>query len=329
MSSYHTSFGYTSQRISIAEEREFEQDYIGRLDQTAKRFMGRADTVEFTDDEEILIKDDFGIHIMYDCVQSDMDLLKDELLLTGSFYIKAQEPLMDAEDTVKLSPIIDRLSTLEKLMSYESKFQFKKANLVRLYMEAYEHITDPLEQKRFIQFIINIMAERPRLNLDSCSFEDSYKLELHILDKKLEFIRNVMQFQIERERKINEDISDYLEKAHKIINDNIDGKWNYHRSQDINSELEKRGLELESKRLKKRPKAEESKKDIKINLNEDPDKDKEDKEDKGREKSPSKKELQDLYKKNRRGLIGLEEEPEDRFSKALGLPKIGQEDIYK
>ena len=48
-----------------------------------------------------------------------------------------------------------------------------------------------------------------------------------------------------------------------------------------------------------------------------------------KEKSPSKKDLQDLYKKNRRGLIGLDEEPEDRFSKALGLPKIGQEDIYK
>ena len=43
--------------------------------------------------------------------------------------------------------------------------------------------------------------------------------------------------------------------------------------------------------------------------------------------------MEDLYKQKRRGLIGLEEEseeePEDRFSDALGLPKISQEDIYK
>lgn len=48
-----------------------------------------------------------------------------------------------------------------------------------------------------------------------------------------------------------------------------------------------------------------------------------------RDNSPSKKEMQDLYKQKRRGLIGLEEEPEDRFSEALGLPKISQNDIYK
>lgn len=48
-----------------------------------------------------------------------------------------------------------------------------------------------------------------------------------------------------------------------------------------------------------------------------------------REKSPSKREMQELYRQKRRGLIGLEEEPEDRFSEALGLPKVSQEDIYK
>ena len=48
-----------------------------------------------------------------------------------------------------------------------------------------------------------------------------------------------------------------------------------------------------------------------------------------RKKSPSKREMEDLYKQKRRGLIGFEEEPEDRFSDALGLPKISQEDIYK
>jgi hypothetical protein len=133
-------------------------------------------------------------------------MIANELLLTGSFYIKRQEPLMDSEDLANLNPMIDRISTLEKLMMYESQFQFKKAKLVRLYMETYEHIVDSLEQQRFIQLVVNIMAERPRLNLDSNTFEDSYKLELEILDKKLELLQNVVRFQISNELKENKKI---------------------------------------------------------------------------------------------------------------------------
>lgn len=125
MSTYHTSFGYTTFRISEAEEKEFEADYTQRMDLGAKKFMGRSDFVEFTENEEILIKDDFGIHIMYDCVETDMELLKNEILLTGSFFIKNQEPLMDAEDPENLTPIIDRISTLENLMNFEAKFHYK------------------------------------------------------------------------------------------------------------------------------------------------------------------------------------------------------------
>lgn len=325
MSTYHTSFGYTTMRISEAEEKEFDVDYTNRMDLNSKKFLGRADFVEFTSNEEILIKDDFGIHIIYDCVETDMDMLKDEILLTGSFFIKTQEPLMDAENTEKLTPIIDRISTLESLMKFEAKYHFKKALLVRLYMEAYEHIVDPLEQKRFIQFIANMMAERPRLNLDSYSFENSYKLELHILDKKLEFLKNIVQFQISTEHKVNGNICDSLEKAHKLINENINGKWKYYRTEDINEELEKRGLEKKRKRkadVKFGDKKVDKNNPVTIDLAQVPS-------NIDREKSPSKKDQQKLFKKNRRGLIGLEEEPEDRFSKVLGLPKIGQEEIYK
>lgn len=54
-----------------------------------------------------------------------------------------------------------------------------------------------------------------------------------------------------------------------------------------------------------------------------------DKKEYNRQESPSKQEMQEVFKGKRKGLIGLEEEPEDRFSQALGLPKISQEDIYK
>lgn len=53
-------------RVSAAEEEEFERELQGHMDASAKKFMGRADFVEFKEEEEILVKDDFGIYIMYD-----------------------------------------------------------------------------------------------------------------------------------------------------------------------------------------------------------------------------------------------------------------------
>ena len=45
-------------------------------------------------------------------------------------------------------------------------------------MEAYEHITDPLEQQRLMQIITDLMARRPRLNLQATYFIDSYTAEI-------------------------------------------------------------------------------------------------------------------------------------------------------
>lgn len=342
MSRYHTSFGYTMRRFAVGEEYEYEQEHKNQMDKTAKRFMGRTDHVEFNNQDEILIKDDFGIHIMYDCVESDLEMIANEILLTGSYYIKKQEPLFDAEDTEHLNPIIDRISVLEKLMECEAKYQFKKAGLIRLYMEAYEHIVDPLEQQRFIQLIVDIMAERPRLNLDSCSFEDSYQLELEILTKKRELLENVIRFQIASERKENEKICDYLEKSHELINDSIAKKWQNYRPEDINEEYKKRGLhrnDLEetkipsssnSKTVTEKTSHLSSKRDSKARVSPIDTTHRENgSQSPSRVKSPTKNEMQELYKQKRRGLIGLEEEPEDRFSDALGLPKISQDDIYQ
>jgi hypothetical protein len=39
----------------------------------------------------------------------------------------------------------DRLELLDDLLGKEATFQFKKVRLIQIYMEAYEHISDPLE----------------------------------------------------------------------------------------------------------------------------------------------------------------------------------------
>ena len=125
-----------------------------------------------------------------------------------------------------------------------------------------------------------------------------------------------------------------------MINDSIDNKWTAFRPEHINAELENRGIHRKTNEVRtEKPSAPN-------NLNTDSlAKDTDEKQTSQRPsqidtsritqdsptraKSPTKQEMEQLFKAKRRGLIGLEEEPEDRFSEALGLPKISQQDIYK
>jgi hypothetical protein len=69
--------------------------------------MGRIDFVEIDESlEEVYIKDDFGIYILYDCVLQDMKFLEDELCKVGSFYLHKSEVLIDPKS--KPIPCRDR-----------------------------------------------------------------------------------------------------------------------------------------------------------------------------------------------------------------------------
>jgi hypothetical protein len=50
-------------------------------------------------------------------------------------------------------------------------------------MECYEHVTDPLEQQKLMQVITDIMARRPRLNLNANYFLDAYEAEINCVKK--------------------------------------------------------------------------------------------------------------------------------------------------
>ena len=56
--------------------------------------------------------------------------------------------------------------------------------LIEQFLEAYEHTCDNLEQARLVQIIVDIMGQRPRLNLECPYFKDSYKNEIDILKQK-------------------------------------------------------------------------------------------------------------------------------------------------
>jgi hypothetical protein len=111
--------------------------------------------------------------------------LEEEIVRIGSYYINKSELLLDPTENVSGNrpyPVKDRLEVLDDLLTCEAEFQFKKVKLMQVYMECYEHITDPLEQQKLMQIITDIMSRRPRLNLTANYFKDSYKAESACLD---------------------------------------------------------------------------------------------------------------------------------------------------
>jgi hypothetical protein len=58
-------------------------------------------------------------------------------------------------------------------------------------MESYEHMSDPLEQQRLIQIVVDLMAQRPRLNLTASYFTDSYEAENLCLAKHTELMKTM------------------------------------------------------------------------------------------------------------------------------------------
>jgi len=49
-------------------------------------------------------------------------------------------------------------------------------------MEAYEHTCDPLESVRLLQIIVDVMAQRPRLNMEASMYTESYQTEIEALN---------------------------------------------------------------------------------------------------------------------------------------------------
>jgi hypothetical protein len=139
-----------------------------------------------------LVKDDYGIHILYDAAFADMRAMEMEILKICSFYINKAEPLLD-NDLRNMYPAVDRLKILDDALHYENRYQEKKLELINAYLECYEHVSDILEQQRIIQAIVDEMALRPKLNLSGTHFKDSYIAEIDAIDTKTKLLRDMMK----------------------------------------------------------------------------------------------------------------------------------------
>lgn len=138
---FHCSFGEP-----VTKESEGGSNVLlGGISETSLKLMGRIDKIELDEKkEEVYVKDDFGVYILYDCVLQDMKNIEEELVGIASYFVSKAEVLQDVHSE-KPQPCKDRLELLDDLLLLESRFQFRKVKLVMAYMECYEHITDPLE----------------------------------------------------------------------------------------------------------------------------------------------------------------------------------------
>jgi hypothetical protein len=87
----------------------------------------------------------------------DFEKLEQELLRVGTHYSSSKR----FEKSRKTGPSIEYLLFLEELYEQELLFQRKKQKILDCYLEIYEHIIDPLEQKRITQIIINLIGIFP------------------------------------------------------------------------------------------------------------------------------------------------------------------------
>lgn len=143
---FHCTFGEPTQKVTVDMEMDLERSQAGGVSAQSLKLMGRIDRVELDDaKEEVYVKDDFGVYILYDCVLQDMKGLEDELIKIASYYLSKSEVLQDPHSE-KPQPGKDRLEMLDDLLQCEARFQYRKVKLVLAYVECYEHVVDPLEQ---------------------------------------------------------------------------------------------------------------------------------------------------------------------------------------
>ena len=102
-------------------------------------------------------------------------------------------------------------------------------------MECFEHICDPVEQQRLTQIIVDLMARRPRLNLEDLYFKDSYKAESECMSKHMELLEIIITNQIKLEKSENTHVHEALNLSYSLAQKKQKDQWNY---QDADSYLQ-------------------------------------------------------------------------------------------
>ena len=71
------------------------------------------------------------------------------------------------------------------------------------------------------------MATRPRLNLRSTHFRDSYTAEVECLKLQSDIVREIISMQMRNEFVVNNIIREQLEKTYRMVTEQVENKWVY------------------------------------------------------------------------------------------------------
>ena len=85
---FHCTFGEPVQKQSVDYELEHAKCKQGGVSEKALKLMGRVDKIELNEElEEVYVRDDFGVYILYDCVLQDMKGMEEEIMKIASYYL--------------------------------------------------------------------------------------------------------------------------------------------------------------------------------------------------------------------------------------------------
>ena len=187
------------------EDDDFSKNYLEEIDET----------VEYSD-KLIRIKDNKGNYIIYEASLSDMKQLEEEFCKIGTYYIQKKEKLIVDIDVIP-NPFIDRTQVILDLFMSEFDFLYAKFEYISEMMTIYENSSDIFEQKNLMKKIINVMAQRPHLDLDYNYFTSSYLLETELLRKKAAFMHILIDYQKKVEIKENQNLYDTIDKYYWLL----------------------------------------------------------------------------------------------------------------
>ena len=146
--------------------------------------------------ETFIIKDSSGRQVLHEAALDDLDSLELEMLKIGSYFIHKYESKRSDEREIAA---VDRCAVLYDLLASEVWFNTEKQNLVDVYLNIFEDTTDPLERRILAQRIIDVIALRPRLDLQEPYFVEAYSASILLLRTRNALLKELQQHQVSSE----------------------------------------------------------------------------------------------------------------------------------
>jgi UDP-galactopyranose mutase len=88
--------------------------------------------------------------------------------------------------------------------------------------------------------MIDLMAQRPRLDTTAFYFKDSYEAEIQCMNTLTELIKEVSSYLMSNEKRLNKSIKDYLQLTYKVLNEYTNKKWTDVKPEELSKEVKQR-----------------------------------------------------------------------------------------